>query len=561
MSPLAVPVAAALLLLGFLPGPAGAAGGVLSGDLTWSGEVRVGEDIRIPEGSSLTVLAGTRVVFAPSLSTKVDPTQWSPGTELAVDGTLTVLGTPEEPVTFEGEGPWGGLIAAPGSRVRLGGAIIRGAQAGLLCVGADCRLEGTRLEGGEYGLVVGPEATVRAADSAAAGCRVGVLDVRSGGAPLDGMSVQDARDADLLVLPVSAREVSAVEIPATGGPRAEYLGGYTVDADETWWGRVILSGRVTVVPGAVLTLAPGTRVAFRRIDTNDDGLGEGELLVLGGIRSLGSPEAPVVFESAEPAPRPGDWDKVSLIASEDPDNLFEYTVFRHGTQALHGHFSQFAARGCLFTGNLRGLQFQESEGARVEDCVFVGNKQALRFRDSTAVVTGNRFFGNLFGVHAFRAELEFTDNVLEGSALGGFLAKESRVVFEGNRLGASRDGVRMKDPGSWVRLRGNRLEGFAEDALSLSRVEGTVEGNTVENGGLDLVSLEDAPVILRRNRFGDAGRDALHLKGPTDVDARENFWGADDPAGRIHDRADDSGLGAAAWSPALAEPPDTLGPE
>jgi nitrous oxidase accessory protein NosD len=196
----------------------------------------------------------------------------------------------------------------------------------------------------------------------------------------------------------------------------------------------------------------------------------------------------------------------------------------------------------------------------VEDCVFVDNKQALRFRDSKASITGNRFFRNLFGVHAFRAELEFTDNVLEGSALGGFLAKESRVVFEGNRLGASRDGVRMKDPDSWVRLRGNRLGGFAEDALSLSRVEGTVEGNAIKSAGLDLVSLEEAPVTLRRNRLGAAGRDALHLKGATNVDARGNFWVGDDPAGRIHDGWDDPALGTAAWSPALSEPPRLLVP-
>ncbi len=560
MNRLSLPAGAALLLLGLFSGPAGAAGGVLSGEHTWSGEVRVEEDLRVPAGSSLTVLAGTRIVFAPSLSTKVEPAQWSPETELAVEGTLTVLGTPEAPVTFEGEGPWGGLIAAPSSQMRLRGATIRGAETGLLCVGADCRLEGVRVEGGEYGLVVGPGATVWAADSAAVGCRVGVLDARPGGARFNGFSVDGSRDAGRLSVPAQDRDVAAAEFPAPVGRRTEYLGGYTVEVDETWRGQVILSGRVTVVPEAVLTLAPGTRVAFRKLDTNDDGLGEGELLVLGGIRSLGRPEAPVVFESAEPEPRPGDWDKVSLIASEDPDNLFEYTVFRHGTQALHGHFSQFAARGCLFADNLRGLQFQESEGARVEACVFVGNKQALRFRDSKAVIRGNRFFGNLFGVHAFRAELEFTDNVLEGSALGGFLAKESRVVFEGNRLGASRDGVRMKDPGSWVRLQGNRLEGFAEDAVSLSRVEGTVEGNAIESAGLDLVSLEDAPVFLRRNLFGAAGRDALHLKGSTDVDAPENFWGGDDPADRIHDRADDPALGAVSWSPTLAEPPRLLVP-
>lgn len=533
-----------------------AAGGILSGEQTWSGEVRLTEDLYVPPGSSLTVLPGTRVVVTPSESTKVEPGFWSTETEIAVGGTLSVRGTPDRPVTFEGEGTWAGVVAAPGSRVTLTGTTLRGAEAGLSCVGADCRLERVRIEAGEYGLILGPGARVEASGAEISGCRVGVLDSRANGASLEGISVRDPRDADRLKGATSGRSTrqEPARTPAVG-PRVEYVGDYTVQSDEIWQGQVLLSGRVTVVPGAVLTLKPGTQVSFRKVDTNGDGLGEAELLILGGIRSRGTPDKPVIFQSAEGSPAPGDWDKVSVISSEDPDNLFERTVFRHGTQALHAHFSRVAARSCLFEENLRAVQFQESDGATLEKCEFRGNKQALRFRDSKVRAVGNVFSGNLFGVHAYRADLEFSDNVLEGSSLGGFLAKESRVVFERNRVGSSRDGVRIKDPGSWVRIRGNRFEGFAEDALSLSRVEGTVEGNRFDGAGLDLVGLEDAPVVLRGNHFGAAGRDALHLKGRTDVDAKGNFWGGGDPADRIHDGKDDPALGRATTSPALPETP------
>lgn len=538
---------------------AGAQGGILTGDVEWSGDVRVSEDVLVAPGATLTVLPGTRVLFAEALSTRTDPVFWSPGTELAVAGRLRVQGTLEAPVIFEGDGAgggaWGGIVAAPGAEVLLGGAVVRGAQEGLLCVGARCRLEGVRVEGAEYGLVLGPGSEVDATDVALSGCRVGLLDAREAPAPVSGVTVSGAADAPVLSVPAPARAAAPVAASGAPRPRTEILGELAVEADEAWSGEVILNARVTVLPGAVLTLMPDTRVAFRRVDPHGYGLGVGELLILGGIRSLGLPHAPVVFESAEPTPAPGDWDKVSLISAESAENEFRYTVFRHGTQALHAHFSSFSAYRCLFEANVRAGQFQESEDARLEGCVFVGNKQALRFRDSTVTVRDSVFLDNLYALHVFRCELTFAGNTLEGSSLGGFLARESTVRFLGNRLARNRDGVRMREEGTRAEVRGNRFGASAEGHLSLSRVEGVVEGNDFEAAGLDLVSLEDSAVRLEGNRFGPSGRDAVHLKGSASVDARGNYWGPGPIAARIHDHADDPALGAVSWDPPLNSAP------
>lgn len=531
---------------------------VLSGTHTWSGVVRLEEDVYVPPGSTLVVLPGTRVVFAPAPGTKTDPVFWNGDTELAVAGSLTVRGTPDAPVIFEGEGQgsWGGLVAAPGGYVALERVIVRRAQEALLAVDAGCVLRAVRFEGVDHGLVLGPGARMDLEGLRVDGCRVGVLDLRDSSASrLTGVEVTGASDAAGLGAGGPPRQAEATGTRSGGSTRTELVGEYTVEHSERWSGDVIVSGRVTVVPGAVLTLEAGTRVAFRKVDSDGDGLGEGELLVLGGIRSLGTAPAPVVFESAEAAPRAGDWDKVSLIASEDPDNRFRFTVFRHGVQALHAHFSRFVGEDCYFEGNLRAVQFQESDGAQLVRCVFRANKQALRFRDSRASVTGCRFLNNLYAVHAFRCALEFADNTLEGNVLGGFFAKESQVVFRGNRLSGNRDGARLKDPGSRAEIRGNRFESSVEDALSLSQVDGVVEGNRFDGAGLDLVGVEDSGVVLRGNDFERAGRDALHLKGATDVAAPANFWGTGEPAARIHDRQDDPGLGGVVWAPALAGPP------
>jgi len=533
-----------------------AEGGLAAGHTEWSGRVVVEEDLLVPRGAVLRVQAGTRVIFAEALSTKTEPWFWNPGTELAIDGRLEVLGTPENPVVFEGlSGPWGGVVAGPGAEVVLSNLKISGADEAVLCAGGGCRLDRVQVEGAEYGLVLGPGATIDAQEVEIRRSRVGVLDARLAPGPIPGVTLADIADADRLVLPAGARMVGVMRGSLQGQPRVEYVGEYTVERDETWRGEVTVSGRVTVVPGAVLTLDPGTRVAFRKIDSNGDGLGEGELLVLGGIVSRGVPGRPVVFDSAEAQPAPGDWDKVSLIAAEFPDSRFHHTVFRYGTQALHAHFSRLVAEDCLFEENLRALQFQESDRAEIRDSLFRGNKQALRFRDSTVRAIGNFFLDNLYAVHAFRCDLEFSGNTLEGSALGGFLAKESRVAFEQNRLFRNREGARMKDLDSQVLVRRNRFLACAEDHLSLSQAQGAVEQNAFDRAGLDLVSLEDSAVVLRRNHFGAAGRDAVHLKGGTEVDAPNNHWGTRDPDARIHDRKDDPYLGSVRWAPPLFSAP------
>lgn len=534
------------LLLLLFSVPKGALSQTLSGHTVWGGVVRVDEDVFVPAGSSLELLPGTRVVLAAAPGTKTDPAFWNGGTELAVEGVLTARGTDESPVVFEGEGAWGGIVSAPGATVWLEHVRIRGAQEALLCVDSGCGLRDVVVSDSDYGLVAGPGARFTTSAVRVEGGRVGVLDLRGESAEPLAVAVSGTADAPLLVRRPGVRTFGSTAVGPPSGPTLELLGDYTVEGRETWRGEVIVNGKVTVVPGAVLTIAPGTRVAFRR---RGDEPGKGELLILGGLRCRGTAGAPVVFESAEVRPRPGDWDKLSLISSEDPDNALEYAVFRHGTQALHAHFSRFRAENCYFEQNLRGVQFQECADVVLRRCVFYGNKQALRFRDSTVAVVDSVFVANLYGVHAFRAELRFAGNTVEDNALGGLLAKESRTVLTGNRFKSNRDGVRLRDAGSVARIEGNRFDWNAEDGLSLSGVEGVVAGNQFSGSGLDLVSVEDSAVGVSRNVFGASGRDAVRLKGRLGLHAERNDWGTADPAGRIHDGEDDPSLGFVVWTP------------
>jgi hypothetical protein len=98
--------------------PAFAGGEVLTSDTVWSEEILVSDDIVVPEGVTLTVLAGTVVRVLPSDSTKIDPEYVSHRTEITILGTLNIQGEAEAVVSFSmGENdnkempdPWTGII-------------------------------------------------------------------------------------------------------------------------------------------------------------------------------------------------------------------------------------------------------------------------------------------------------------------------------------------------------------------------------------------------------------------------------------------------------------------
>lgn len=517
----------------------------ISADTRWTGEVKVDEDVRVAPGATLTIAPGARVIFSQALSTKTDPQFWSPETELAVEGRLVVEGEKGAEIRFEpAEESWGGVYVAPGGEAVVAHSQFVGAREALVGFGGKLALESVAIKAGEYGLVVGVGTAVEASDVLIEKCEKAVVDLTGGAASGLGITVVDAADAERFSWGFAMRKVRFSGDPHKQAETTrEFLGEYTVEGEEVWQGTVIISDRVTVPPGAMLRLKPGTRVLFRKKDTNGDGLGEGELLVLGSIRALGTAEAPVVFDSAEASPKAGDWDKVSIISSEDNENLFEHCVFRHGMQSLHAHFSELTARNCLFEYNLRGLQFQESTSTVVEDSVFRFNKQALRFRDSTASVTDSEFADNGYAVHSFRADFKFTGNKVSGTLLGGMLAKESKLVMEKNAFANNRSAFRAKGEGSTLSMNNNNIENTVETALSLSDVQAELADNEFVKSGLDHIGIEVGDLKLRGNTFMAAKRHAIHLSGPAKVDAKKNFWPSDDAETHIHDSNDEKGLG------------------
>lgn len=176
------------------------------------------------------------------------------------------------------------------------------------------------------------------------------------------------------------------------------LGDTVITRDTVWSGDIRITGRVVVRRGVTLTLTPGTTVRFGRFDLNGDGIGDGELRILGRIAARGTPSAPVRFASAEKEPRAGDWSYL-LIFTSGAGNVLEHCIFEHAFSGLQVHFSRAAVRDSLFTGNREGIRFGRAE-MRIEHNRFSGNDIGIRHHRLEGPVTmaRNEIIDNEVGI-------------------------------------------------------------------------------------------------------------------------------------------------------------------
>ncbi|GAB4343586.1 MAG: hypothetical protein Kow0089_19470 [Desulfobulbaceae bacterium] len=224
----------------------------------------------------------------------------------------------------------------------------------------------------------------------------------------------------LVTIPVALQALALLWLCAgevRAGGENQLFTDTVIQQDMTWSGVVEVRGVFVVGRGATLTIRPGTTVLFHRIDTNSDGIGDSEIRVLGRLVAEGTPEAPIVFRSAEKTPAPKDWSYVLIFASARRSQV-RYCLFRDAFTGLQVHFSS----------------------AEVSDSAFVHNNEGIRFGRAKLRFTNNLVRNNTIGVRFTRMEgpVEITGNVITANRIGVFLVPSSQNIvdfFEPGRTG------------------------------------------------------------------------------------------------------------------------------
>jgi hypothetical protein len=143
---------------------------------------------------------------------------------------------------------------------------------------------------------------------------------------------------------------------------------------QVWAGEVRIRGVVTVKKDGHLTILPGTRVVFAPLDRDGDGIGDGELLIEGGLVARGTPTAPIVFTSGAAQPKAADWKFLYLDFAREGE--IAHVISEYAYSGVQIHFCK----------------------ATVTDSEFRFNVDGLRFSTVNLVAAGNRMHHNAHGI-------------------------------------------------------------------------------------------------------------------------------------------------------------------
>jgi len=193
------------------------------------------------------------------------------------------------------------------------------------------------------------------------------------------------------------------------------VGMVTLEKDTVWSGNILVDGDVYVPPGVTLTILPGTLVKFRRIgpesgrnmfSVESPYYPQAEIIVRGRILAQGTPDAPVVFTSAELRPVPADWGAINLLGSRG--NVISHARVMCAYNGVHAHGATAVIMDSEFTRNGVAISFkkefeykdvpwygQEAELVIMNNLIYK-NKGGIGFRRATAYISYNEIRDNKF---------------------------------------------------------------------------------------------------------------------------------------------------------------------
>lgn len=241
-----------------------------------------------------------------------------------------------------------------------------------------------------------------------------------------------------------------------------------IKKDEVWSGTVYVTGDVVVEEGITLTIEPGTRVLFAN-DRNDtpattdtdrmfddtfmhfDPLRTLEyykyhngLTILGSLRAIGESEHPIIFTSASPAPKYGDW--LGIPFGTESKGRMEHCIIEWGKGGVFPQTDDLRVTHSVFRHLLYGAlhahdcsplyeyNIIHDDGHEAFDCC--SSHPRIRYNIISQVRTGCVFYG--YG----EEPLTFEYNLIRDCSASIQVMCKANAVIRNNILIASGDVVR-----------------------------------------------------------------------------------------------------------------------
>ena len=310
-------------------------------------------------------------------------------------------------------------------------------------------------------------------------------------------------------------------LPLPAQALIHYQGENSLFQDTVWEGEVLIDGILTVAMGTTLEIRPGTRVRFTRNDSNSDQIGEHEIFIQGRLLAQGTAEEPILFTSAEPTPRAGDWGALNMMMSEEGQNLLEHCVVEYAYRGFHAHFSKAELRNSLFRFNQRGGQFQESDVV-IENCTFESNFNGLQFRDSTVSLLNSKVLNNNWGVRAVYVNLQLENSQITGNRTNGISLRDSEFILQANLLQGNRRGIYLQR--SRGQITANQIIGNREHGIYLEDSIADIRANLIADNGRAGLKVEHAGGLVFDNQISGNHQFTVVNGGADDFQLGSNWY-------------------------------------
>lgn len=129
-------------------------------------------------------------------------------------------------------------------------------------------------------------------------------------------------------------QVKAVDVAGNESPSSAVVSVVTtgiLGENRTWSAAqspYVVQGDIRIRGGAVLTIEPGVEIKFTRTDSMPDSLGSAraDMIVQGGLMSVGQEDRRILFTSAENFPSKSSWGGIKFIGTNQAENMLRYST-------------------------------------------------------------------------------------------------------------------------------------------------------------------------------------------------------------------------------------------
>lgn len=211
---------------------------------------------------------------------------------------------------------------------------------------------------------------------------------------------------DCMYLPEYDPDGTTPDIGAYYFPQTTFSG--TIASDTTWYGRITVTGDVTVNSGVELTIEPGSMIMFNS--------GK-EINVNGTITADGTANAPIVFTRSDPnSTSKSFWDRVSINGSAvyTLDHIEMYGS-SYGLRIYNN--SGGTVQNSLFRENYRAFYLYNADNTTIRNCDMIANNYGIYSTNSNGLWIENNFVDSsyYYGIYMYRSDGGIRGNIIRNS--------------------------------------------------------------------------------------------------------------------------------------------------